>query len=165
MDASSRDLLDADELLAEPLKPAQWSKRLANVFIDFFFFYVLIITLGVIIALINPNWIDAIANSDSALDRIVSTLLYISYYVAFEGWLGKTPGKIITKTKVVDKDGQKPTWISIVWRSLGRIIPFDAFTFLKPNPIGMHDRLANTMVVDNRPRKSLDRSLAHLPEA
>src|SRR5919199_1769818 len=159
MDASSRNLLDADELLAEPLLPARWTKRLANTFIDIIFFYVIVLTIGVVIALINPALIDQIVNSNSKLDRLVSTLLFVGYYISFESWLGKTPGKIITKTKVVNKDGKKPALMSIVWRSLARIIPFDAFTFLKPTPIGMHDRLANTMVVDDRPRKSLDRSL------
>lgn len=43
---------------------------------------------------------------------------------------GKTIGKYITKTIVVMEDGSKPKASDIVLRSLCRLIPFDAFSFL-----------------------------------
>lgn len=164
MDAQSRDLLNADELLAEPLQPARWTKRLANLLIDTVFFYVMMMTIGVGLALIIPESLDSFNETNPLVDRLVGWLLFTAYYVAFEAWLGKTPGKMITKTKVVGQDGQKPTFSNLLSRNFARLIPFDAFTFFRETPIGTHDRLGHTMVVDDRPRSTFDRSLTDLTE-
>lgn len=164
MDNQSRDLLDADELLAEPLIPATRTKRFLNLLIDTVFFYIFMITIGVVAVLINPEAMDSLAQTNPLIDRLISTLLFVGYYVVFETWLGKTPGKMITKTRVVDEEGQQPGFKTILGRSFARIIPFDAFTFFKETPIGMHDRIAHTLVIDDRPRLSFDQSLRNMPE-
>jgi uncharacterized RDD family membrane protein YckC len=46
-------------------------------------------------------------------------------------------------------DGTKPTFQKIVIRSLVRIIPFEAFSLLSPNPRGWHDTLSDTIVIDD----------------
>lgn len=164
MDAQPRDLLNADDLLAEPLKPARWTKRLANLLLDTVFFYIIIVTIGLIAVLISPEFVDAINRTDPLLDRLVGTLLYAVYCFGFEAWLGKTPGKMITRTKVVGQNGERPDLYALIRRSLARIIPFDALTFMRQTPIGLHDRLGQTMVVDDRPLHSFDRSLANADE-
>ena len=160
MNNQSRDLLNADELLAEPLTPARWTKRLANLLIDTFFFYLFILVIGFVAAMINPAVIDWLDETHPLVDRLIGSLLFVAYYVIFENWLGKTPGKMITKTKVVDVKGEKPTFTTLLGRNFSRLIPFDALTFFRETPIGMHDRIAHTLVVDDRPRFSFDRSLA-----
>lgn len=160
MDQSSHDLLNEKELWGEPIKPTRMIKRIVNLLIDTFFFYVLILTFAFVIAIIYPSLIDVMAQPHPVIDQLVGSLLFASYYLVFENWLGKSPGKIITKTKVVDKNGEKPVFKMIVWRSLSRMIPFDFITFVKQTPVGMHDRLSQTFVVDDRPRVSFDRLLA-----
>ncbi|WP_461146831.1 RDD family protein [Spirosoma pulveris] len=160
MELHTRDLLNADELLAEPCLPASQGKRFLNLLIDFVFFYIIMVTVGVIVFLISPYLLD----SKILINRVTSMLLYVAYYLAFEAWLGKTPGKILTKTKVVNKNGQKPDLLTCLWRNLARLIPFDTFTFLREKPIGMHDRMSGTMVVDDRPSLSLDQSIRNTPD-
>jgi len=164
MDNQSRDLLDADELLAEPLRPASRTKRLLNLLIDTVFFYILVISIASVTALINPSVIETIEQTNPLVDRVIYWLFFMVYYVIFETWLGKTPGKMITKTKVVDKNGQKPNFTTVAGRSFSRLIPFEAFSFLRENPIGIHDRMAHTMVVDDRPDRSFDWSIRTMPD-
>ncbi|MEX0998368.1 MAG: RDD family protein [Thermodesulfobacteriota bacterium] len=70
------------------------------------------------------------------------------YYILFEGIWQRTPAKWITKTKVVNSDGNKPEFRVIVGRSFARLIPFEHFTFLIGKyPYGWHDSLSHTLVV------------------
>ena len=72
------------------------------------------------------------------------------YYIFFEGTWQHTPGKWITGTKVVRKDGRMPTFGQILGRSFSRLVPFEIFSFLVgKNPRGWHDRFSGTVVVAN----------------
>ena len=53
---------------------------------------------------------------------------------------------MITKTKVVDKNGNKPTIGRLILRTLIRLIPIDLFTFLLGN-LGLHDLISKTTVI------------------
>jgi len=71
------------------------------------------------------------------------------YYLIFEGSTGQTLGKLVTKTKVVDKDGKHPKFFNILMRSFWRIIPFDTFSYLFGSELGMHDKLSSTKLSRN----------------
>ncbi len=63
----------------------------------------------------------------------------------------RTIGKMITKTRVVNLQGRKPNWGSIMVRSLTRLIPIDWFTYFKKEPVGWHDLAGDTIVIkENR---------------
>jgi len=86
---------------------------------------------------------------------IVSFGTFILYYVFFENKYQKTPGKMLTKTKVVNMKGEKPTLADIFVRTLLRLItPFDAVSFLFSKN-GLHDRLSHTKVI-KADKKSLE---------
>jgi uncharacterized RDD family membrane protein YckC len=70
------------------------------------------------------------------------------YYFLFELLTSQTLGKMITKTKVVDKYGSKPHVFRIGIRSLSRIIPFDGLSYLFGFEIGMHDLVSNTKLMN-----------------
>ena len=70
-----------------------------------------------------------------------------AYYFIMEGATGKTLGKMATGSKVVAENGAKPTWTAIFIRSLARLIPLEAFTFLGTEPTGLHDTLSKTRVI------------------
>ena len=73
----------------------------------------------------------------------------LAYFVISETIWQKTPAKFITKTMVVDIEGRKPTLRRIVGRSFARLIPFEVISFLSgSNPVGWHDYLSGTRVVD-----------------
>lgn len=76
-------------------------------------------------------------------------VIYNLYYVFFEKITGKTLGKIITKTKVVTMNSEHITWKSVIIRSLARILLFEVFLYLKKYPIGLHDKISNTIVIND----------------
>jgi uncharacterized RDD family membrane protein YckC len=69
------------------------------------------------------------------------------YYLLFESIFTRTPGKWVTYSKVVDKEGKRPSFSSIFIRSLSRLIIIDLFfiPFLgKP----LHDYVSKTQLVE-----------------
>jgi len=72
----------------------------------------------------------------------------IVFYGLFESVTTRTPGKYITGTKVVMRDGTRPNEATIFLRTVCRLIPFEAISFLGRYTIGWHDSLSKTLVVD-----------------
>jgi uncharacterized RDD family membrane protein YckC len=58
----------------------------------------------------------------------------------------KTVGKFITRTKVVNLNGEKPTLNDIMVRTFCRLIPFDRLSFFFAKN-GFHDGISNTRVI------------------
>ena len=82
-------------------------------------------------------------------DLIISSLLYALFYFMFEGISkGRTIGKYITKTKVVDQQGNELTLNAYAARSISRIIPFEPLSCLGNTGRGWHDSLSNSFVID-----------------
>lgn len=75
-------------------------------------------------------------------------LLYPFYYVFFEYHFQWTPGKLVSNTIVVDKNGERPNIKSIILRTFARYVPFEAFSCLAENSLGWHDRWSKTYVID-----------------
>ena len=71
----------------------------------------------------------------------------VGYFIVTESLWQKTLGKLITGTVVVSADGYKPSFGQIVGRSVARLIPFEALSFLGRYPVGWHDSLSGTRVV------------------
>jgi uncharacterized RDD family membrane protein YckC len=67
------------------------------------------------------------------------------YYFIMESTRSQTFGKIITRTIVVNRYDEPPTWKEIALRTLVRFIPLEPLTFI-PSGIGLHDRLSQTYV-------------------
>lgn len=78
---------------------------------------------------------------------LISLGLQTGFYLLLEGTTGRTLGKLVTGTKVVDQNGLKPSFGQIVGRTFARFIPFEAFSFLGDSGRGWHDSLAKTYVV------------------
>lgn len=55
---------------------------------------------------------------------------------------------LLLKTKVINEAGEAPDFKEALLRSLCRLIPFDAFSFLGSDGRGWHDSITNTYVVD-----------------
>ena len=70
------------------------------------------------------------------------------YYTILESIFAKTPGKMFTRTKVVDLSGHKPGFWAILWRSLLRLTIIDLFfgPFLD-GPL--HDYASKTTVIED----------------
>jgi len=77
---------------------------------------------------------------------LILAIAFLGYYIFMEAKYQTTVGKIITKTKVVTKDGKKPEFTNIVRRTLFRLIPVDQISFLFLSE-GFHDYLSETTIV------------------
>ncbi len=69
-------------------------------------------------------------------------------YALFEYRWQRTPGKFITKTRVIDEYGNPPELSAVLLRTVIRWVPFEAFScFGYPYSRGWHDKWSNTYVV------------------
>ncbi len=128
--------------------------RFANYIIDFIVKYALSFGVGILIGLFseltgNYTFLDILLDEDTGwiFEYVLGFLIVIVYYTTFETLTGRSLAKYITKTKVVLYDGSKPTINEILIRSLSRIIPFEALSFLGENGKGWHDSISKTYVV------------------
>jgi uncharacterized RDD family membrane protein YckC len=125
--------------------PTHSNRRLFNFFLDTIFYYAFIFGFAFIIGgLFGANSI----NDDNSF--AISILAILIYFVLLETVFGKTLAKFITKTKVVNKDGTKPSFGKILLRSVCRFIPFDIFSFSGAKPVGWHDSISKTIVIDDK---------------
>ena len=118
-------------------------KRLANLFIDALIFYALTFIAGILIALAGKA--ELLENKGILYG--LSFTIHFLYYFLMEGLVGKTIGKLITRTHVVGMDGQKIAMSKAAGRALCRFIPFEAFSFLGSSNAGWHDIIPGTRVV------------------
>lgn len=71
------------------------------------------------------------------------------YYLLQESIFGTTLGKIVSGAIVVDENGNKPSFISILKRTLSRLIPLEGLSYLGER-LGWHDAISNTYVVNKK---------------
>lgn|SRR5688572_3962277 len=120
----------------DDLMDASQGQRFANLLIDYFCYFVVCFVLGGVL-----GFMDRAEFAD-----FISWPVMIGYYVFFEGVLHATPGKMVTRTRVVALDGGKPSLGQVFGRTLLRFVPFEAFSFLGSGS-GWHDRWSKTRVV------------------
>ena len=115
-------------------------KRFLNWLID--------LTLFTLVLIVIAAFGD-LSNSDGTSNWSLWFLLLAYYWVSESSWQ-TTLGKRLTKTKVVNYNGTKPTVLDILGRTLARCIPFEVFSFLfAEHGRGWHDTLSNTLVVSS----------------
>ena len=139
-------ILDTPAAPKPALEYASQGARFANYIIDTIGYYVLFFVVMLVSEIVSPDSIDMVGPGSTLLVYLFYFVVYFIYYIVFESNFGKTPGKFITRTRVVTEDGERPTVKSIMRRTLCRIIPFEPFSFLGSGA-GWHDSMSNTMVV------------------
>ena len=116
--------------------------RLLNFIIDMIFIY-FVISYGVGYVLGYLGYGKYILEHPYLFNIIV---IFIPYFF-FEYFFGKTFGKWITGTRVVNSSGGKPTVWQILGRTASRFIPFESLTFLSKQKRGLHDTNSETYVI------------------
>ena len=120
----------------DDLMDASQGQRFGNLMIDYFCYIAMCFVFGAVLGAIGlPEFAG-----------FISWPMYIGYYVFFEGVLGATPGKLVTRTRVVALDGGKPSFGQLLGRTFSRFVPFEPFSFLGSTS-GWHDRWSKTRVV------------------
>lgn len=144
--SNSNYILD-DKLLASG------GSRFLNYILDIVVIIALIFALSFIFAvlasLLDLNefllWMGNLSDWEG---QLIFVVISIFYYSLTEGLFGRSLGKLITGTVVVDENGEKPSFGIILKRTLCRLIPFDGFSFLGSR--GWHDSISNTYVVNKK---------------
>ncbi len=129
---------------------ADKGKRFINHLLDgvfaYLFMFLLAIVIGVVVGIVKPEAVQSFENN-MGFEYFLIFISFSLYYILFEATTGRTLGKLITKTKVVDKNGNKPDFATILLRTICRFVPFNALSFLFAER-GWHDALSNTRVVE-----------------
>ena len=95
----------------------------------------------------HSSWLGWMDSDNQLFNMLLGSVFSMLYYMLFEGLLGTTPGKELTKTMIITEDGYKPELKDIFFRSLWRQVPFNALSFLGYYCVGWHDSKTNTRVV------------------
>jgi membrane protease YdiL (CAAX protease family) len=103
--------------------------------------------LGVILTFYYPSGTIFLDDISFLENLFLSIFLGVIYFTLFEAITGRTPGKLITGTRVVSVDGSQPEVKTILLRSLFRFVPLEPFSFFGSEPTGWHDRWSRTLVV------------------
>ncbi len=128
------------------VQSASTGLRFANNMIDGITFIILYVILFYFWHVAMGDLSSASGNADDSGGYFMAALASVFYYTLFESLTQKTPGKFFTNTIVINEYGQKPDFSNILGRSMIRLIPFEAFSFLSGGR-GWHDRWSNTFVV------------------
>lgn len=118
---------------------ASKSKRVLNCLIDL----ILVMALSIIISAILSTF------GINLKLRIISSILFLMYYGLFEYFIGKTIGKMITKTKIISIYNNKITIKMIFLREFIRWVPFEQFSFINKKTIGWHDKASEIIVINS----------------
>jgi uncharacterized RDD family membrane protein YckC len=99
--------------------------------------------------IVGDIWLERLLTAAFQVIWIAAVMLYYG----MEYLWGRTPGKFVTQTLVISADGGRPSLGQIIGRTFSRFIPFEALSYLFGGsyPVGWHDSLSNTRVVD-KPR-------------
>ena len=130
------------------ITPAGKGLRFANFIIDSVVNTLIFYGAAILAAVVWED--EGLAFIEDFRGNLLSLFLTLAYYVFLEATTGRTLGKMITGTKVVNDQGEMPSFGQTIGRSLCRFIPFEAFSFLGQTGRGWHDSLANTYVVQRR---------------
>ncbi|MFI5163053.1 MAG: RDD family protein [Sphingobacteriales bacterium] len=124
--------------------------RLINLIVDLLFIRLVLLRLVVypVVRQAIPSMATFSHESILLLSYLINAVVVFIYYFASESTTGVTVGKLLTQTKVVTQDGNKPTTRTVLFRTLWRLVPFEPFSWV--TYAGWHDRKTNTMVVSRR---------------
>src|SRR5437868_2186662 len=115
---------------------ASQRKRYHNSFIDDYAFRLCLVAIILFVFLTKININDWVFWGVIIVFLVINELL-LPYFT------GRSIGMLITKTKIVQSNGKKPTFKQIFIRDLASYIPFEAITFItKQQPIGLHDSIS-----------------------
>lgn len=138
---------DNNQELVNVIPASKWL-RFFNFTIDYVAFLGLGLILGIMVAIFWGE--EGVRVLESLPDIAIGVPVILVYYIFFESLTGRTLGKFITGTKVVNENGLKASFGQILGRSFSRLIPFEAFSFFGEEGRGWHDSIPKTYVIKTR---------------
>jgi uncharacterized RDD family membrane protein YckC len=153
------------------LSKASQGTRFLNLIIDRIIVYALFMIVGLFIGVfaelfdsdVLRDFIFDLSNINKYADILLTTCVYCIYLFCMEYFAnGRTIGKFITGTQVINVNGMKPNASEVFLRTVSRLVPFDAFSFLGEN--GWHDTWSDTRVVNVSKYKDLETRTKEIEE-
>lgn len=139
------DVNDSEMLLAgSEVVLASTGQRFGTMLIDIVGFLIFSLILGFTMGLLGLSELMLSVN-----EHLFGLMIYLIYFFPQEAMTGQTLGKLLLGTQVVNEDGSELTFGRAFGRTLCRLIPFDAFSFLggEGHPKGWHDSIPKTKVI------------------
>ncbi|MGI0119889.1 RDD family protein [Zooshikella sp. RANM57] len=141
--------LSQNDIVFDESKIAGTMKRFVNMIIDLIFLIITAFPVAIVIRLLLEVF-EATHLEYIFTDKVITLITFLVYFVPQEAIWGRTLGKLITQTKVVNWQGLKPNFFQVVIRTLCRFIPFEMLSFGSKNdrPVGWHDKIPRTYVIE-----------------
>ena len=135
-------------------------KRFLNYLIDGVAIQAIFFILGTGLGYLG-SWVPGVYEAlDGFLGFVYVFGVFFGYFAIMEATVGRTLGKILTNTLVLNLRDEKPTLKQFLGRTAARFIPFEPFSFLGASGSGWHDTLPRTKVVDtSKPPNVIGRDL------
>jgi uncharacterized RDD family membrane protein YckC len=132
----------------ETLDNANRGIRLINLIVDMITFFILWLLLSIMLIKLglDQTYIDSSGEAVPVIPIIIVLPVFWFYYFLTELIFQQTLGKLLTKTIVVTKTGEKPSILQILGRTFSRSIPFEYLSYLFSTK-GIHDYLSATRVI------------------
>jgi uncharacterized RDD family membrane protein YckC len=136
------------------MKPAEKTDRIIHYMTDNLMITLIALIISIILCLLFFPELEPqtdILQTEPARSqfRLLFLCVFLIYYISFEGFLGKTPGKMVTGSFVLGNNGLKPRWWQVILRTLLRLTGIDILSFLFGVQLGLHDVLSKTIVVSS----------------
>lgn len=144
---------EAERIVYPELELARNGRRFIHLLTDSFMLLFLGSLIGYLLGLgsrVIPSLItvvDSLVHMNTFQRILFNFSTGLVFYFLLEYFFQTTPGKIITRTTVVNEFGQRPSFKAILIRTLLRYVPFETFTFFGPPGTGWHDQKSGTRVV------------------
>jgi uncharacterized RDD family membrane protein YckC len=147
------------------MRYATYSQRGRALFIDSLWWTVIVLFIP-----LGPSTDELLAAPDAFASTVVFWLMVgqcIPILITGVMWAvwGTSPGKRVVRLRIVDADTGKPmTARQAMMRTVGYLLTFCIFgagflwVFFNPRKQALHDRLANTVVIDEAPAADRSRS-------
>ena len=128
----------------EPAEIASKGRRFGTLVVDYLGYFAASFVIGIVMAALHLH----LPRGSELFNFAFGMVVLVTYYLVFEGFWGRTPGKFVFGTVVVDMKGGKPAFATLLGRTLCRFIPFEPFSFF--GAAGWHDKFSKTRVVRKR---------------
>lgn len=123
------------------MKETRKRKRLYGFIVD-------LIVIGLLIDITLK--VEELVTYQTAIRTLRVVIVFGGYHILMEYFIGKTVGKFVFKTRVVNKDGYRISLKEAVVRFVSRFIPFEfASLALGFDARTWHDILSKTYVIDD----------------
>ncbi|MCO4805201.1 MAG: RDD family protein [Flavobacteriales bacterium] len=145
---------------SRPIALMTGGKRFAHFFADGFILRSVFWAMGSILgaALTLEEMLELSSNLGTITSiASISFISYPVYYIISEHIWQRTPGKFLTKCRVINAYGEKPDLPTNILRNLIRLVPFEILSCLSDR--GWHDRWSDTYVVPDEEYDKLKKLL------